>query len=96
MRGLLYVELRACDSSRDLHSGNWGGLVPNPAWTLVRLLGTMRDGNGRVTIPGFNDRARLPTPVVKAAMGSVPLDQQDAMATVGIDSYHPKTPAPRR
>ena len=51
VRGLLYVELRARGASHDLHSGNWGGLVPNPAWTLVQLLATMRDDTGRVIDP---------------------------------------------
>lgn len=89
VRGLLYVELRARGASHDLHSGNWGGLVPNPAWTLVQLLGTMRDDTGRVIIPGFYDDVRPPTPAVKAAMARIPLDQRAALATVGIDTLPP-------
>jgi acetylornithine deacetylase/succinyl-diaminopimelate desuccinylase-like protein len=89
VRGLLYVELRARGASHDLHSGNWGGLVPNPAWTLVDLLSTMRDRQGRVTIPGFDDDVRPPTPAVEAAMATIPLDQRAALATVGVDRLPP-------
>jgi acetylornithine deacetylase/succinyl-diaminopimelate desuccinylase-like protein len=89
VRGLLYVELRARGASHDLHSGNWGGLVPFPAWTLVQLLATMRDENGRVLIPGFYDDVRPPTPAVKAAMANIPLNQHEALAAVGIDSLPP-------
>jgi acetylornithine deacetylase/succinyl-diaminopimelate desuccinylase-like protein len=89
VRGLLYVELRARGASHDLHSGNWGGIAPNPAWELVELLGTMRDANGRVAIPGFYDDVRAPTPAVEAAMANFPLDQRAALATVGLDRLPP-------
>jgi acetylornithine deacetylase/succinyl-diaminopimelate desuccinylase-like protein len=85
VRGMLYVELRARGASHDLHSGNWGGLVPNPAWTLVQLLATMRDADGHVTIPGFYDEVLPPTPAFQEAMASIPLDRRAALATVGRD-----------
>jgi acetylornithine deacetylase/succinyl-diaminopimelate desuccinylase-like protein len=89
VRGLLYVELRARGASHDLHSGNWGGIAPNPAWTLVELLATMRDGNGRVTIPGFYDDVLPATPAVTEAMARIPLDQRQALATIGTDHLPP-------
>ena len=89
VRGLLYVELRARGASHDLHSGNWGGLVPNPAWDLVHLLGTMRTGEGRILIPGFLDDLRPPSPAVRDAMASMPLDRKRALAAVGRDRLPP-------
>ena len=89
VRGLLYVELRARGASHDLHSGNWGGLVPNPAWTLVQLLATMRDADGRVTIEGFSEDVRPPTPAVTEAMAAMPVDTRAALATVGVDHLPP-------
>jgi acetylornithine deacetylase/succinyl-diaminopimelate desuccinylase-like protein len=89
VRGMLYVELRARGASHDLHSGNWGGLVPNPAWTLVQLLATMRDAEGRVTIPGFYDDVRPATPAVEQAIATLPFDKQGALATVGLDELPP-------
>lgn len=89
VRGLLYIELRARGASHDLHSGNWGGLVPNPAWTLVQLLATMRDAEGRVTISGFHDDVRAATPAVEQAMAAMPIDTRAALATVGRDRLPP-------
>lgn len=89
VRGLLYVELRAEGASHDLHSGNWGGLVPNPAWTLVQLLATMRDPEGRVTIPGFYDDVRPATPAVERAIAAMPIDTLASLATVGRDRLPP-------
>jgi hypothetical protein len=41
--------------SHDLHSGGYGGAVPNPANILTELLATLHDKDGRVNIPGFYD-----------------------------------------
>jgi acetylornithine deacetylase/succinyl-diaminopimelate desuccinylase-like protein len=91
VRGLLYVELRAHGASHDLHSGNWGGLVPNPAWALVRLLNTMLDADNRVLIPGFYDDVRPATPAVEQAMAAMPIDRHAALATVGRSELPPPT-----
>jgi len=55
LRGLVYLELTVTGASHDLHSGVYGGAVPNPANVLVGLLGSLHDADGRVTIPGFYD-----------------------------------------
>ena len=36
VRGVLSFELRTRGANTDLHSGNWGGVVPNPIWTLIK------------------------------------------------------------
>jgi acetylornithine deacetylase/succinyl-diaminopimelate desuccinylase-like protein len=55
LRGIIAFEIKLHGPSRDLHSGVFGGAVENPAMALCRLLGQLRDKNGRVTIPGFYD-----------------------------------------
>jgi acetylornithine deacetylase/succinyl-diaminopimelate desuccinylase-like protein len=62
LRGLLYVELEAKGPARDLHSGSFGGNAPNPINTLARILGELKDRRGHVTIPGFYDEVRPPSP----------------------------------
>ncbi len=89
VRGLLYVELRAQGARHDLHSGNWGGIAPNPAWALVRLLGTMLDAENTVTIRGFNDDVAPITPLVRAAIDRIPLDQERVLAELGIARLPP-------
>jgi acetylornithine deacetylase/succinyl-diaminopimelate desuccinylase-like protein len=61
LRGLLYVEIHATGAPVDLHSGTYGGIAPNPANTLARILGELKGRDGRVTIPGFYDRVRKPS-----------------------------------
>ncbi|GAB7095127.1 M20/M25/M40 family metallo-hydrolase [Halolamina litorea] len=62
-RGILVVGLDVSGPKGDLHSGHYGGAVPNPAWELIRLLGTMRDPHGRIAIDGFYDEVEgVPAP----------------------------------
>ncbi|MFI4859974.1 MAG: M20/M25/M40 family metallo-hydrolase [Phycisphaerales bacterium JB063] len=55
LRGLVYFDLKLHGPSRDLHSGLYGGVLPNPANLLTRVLGKLIDDDNRVTIPGFYD-----------------------------------------
>jgi acetylornithine deacetylase/succinyl-diaminopimelate desuccinylase-like protein len=73
-RGVLSFELRARGANRDLHSGNWGGIAPNPLWTLVHLLSTMKNAQGEITIDGFYDNILPLTPLEHEALASVPTD----------------------
>ena len=52
-RGLMGVEVRVIGPNRDLHSGMYGGSVPNPIAVLARMLAQLHDERGRVTVPGF-------------------------------------------
>ncbi len=85
VRGLLYIELHATGPNRDLHSGHWGGVSPNPIWTLVRALGTMVDHENRVLIDGFYDNVLPPTPGARAAMDALPFDVSTALHRIGLD-----------
>src|SRR6266850_920294 len=55
LRGLVYMEVFIEGPSHDLHSGGYGGAVPNPANVLTELLATLHDKDGRVNIPSFYD-----------------------------------------
>jgi len=54
MKGLLYIELVAKESVRDVHS-SFAVIIKNPAWRLVQALNTMRDKNGKILIKGWYD-----------------------------------------
>ena len=94
VRGMLYIELRATGPNRDVHSGHWGGVAPNPAWMLVDALRTMRDENGNITIDGFHDNVNDPTPAARAAMDALPFDTAEVLARVGLDEMVPPADLP--
>jgi amidohydrolase len=61
LRGCLDVELSVTTGTHDLHSGQFGGLAPNPAVILTQLLGNLKNGLGKITLPGFYDQVhKLP------------------------------------
>jgi acetylornithine deacetylase/succinyl-diaminopimelate desuccinylase-like protein len=74
VRGVLDIELRARGANQDLHSGNWGGIVPNPLWTLVHLLATMKNERGEITIEGFYDNVQPQNELERAALAQLPID----------------------
>ncbi|WP_435167318.1 M20/M25/M40 family metallo-hydrolase [Falsirhodobacter sp. 1013] len=55
LRGLSKCELTVHAANKDLHSGMFGGPAMNPIRVLTKILGTLHDDQGRVTIPGFYD-----------------------------------------
>ena len=82
LRGLIYVELTLTGPSRDLHSGMYGGAVPNPLNILARVLGQLHDADGRVQIPGFYDDVRELEEA--RAWAELPFDEADFLAGAGI------------
>ncbi len=71
LRGILYCEVEVTGPSRDLHSGEFGGAVQNPAIALGVILSALKDGDGRITIPGFYDGVRPLTPAERENMKSL-------------------------
>jgi acetylornithine deacetylase/succinyl-diaminopimelate desuccinylase-like protein len=52
-RGDTNVDVTVYAAKRPLHSGHYGNWSPNPAMMLARLLASMKDDAGRVTIDGW-------------------------------------------
>ncbi len=84
LRGLAYLEIRLEGPRRDLHSGAFGGVAPNPIQALGFLLSRLKDlGTGRILIPGFYDRVR-PVPEGERALWPS-LDEEALKAELGVD-----------
>jgi acetylornithine deacetylase/succinyl-diaminopimelate desuccinylase-like protein len=82
-RGMLKVTLRVFAARGELHSGHYGNYVPNPAQRLATLLASMKDEEGRVTIPGFYDGVVLDE-TTKKFLAEVPDDEAALRKRLGI------------
>ncbi len=58
LRGALSLELEVRGPRHDLHSGLYGGAVPNPLQVLCEMIARLHDADGRIAIPRFYDRVR--------------------------------------
>ncbi|HEX8256672.1 MAG TPA: M20/M25/M40 family metallo-hydrolase [Allosphingosinicella sp.] len=72
VRGDVNVDVTVYGPARPLHSGHYGNWAPNPAMMLSRLLASMKDETGRVTIAGFYDDVTPLTAAERAAIAAVP------------------------
>lgn len=88
LRGLVYSEVFLTGPSHDLHSGMYGGAVPNPANALCELLATLHDKDGRVNIPGFYDDVVPLTASERADWAKLPLDEQAYMKNLDVPSLN--------
>jgi acetylornithine deacetylase/succinyl-diaminopimelate desuccinylase-like protein len=85
-RGVFSFELQATGANRDLHSGNWGGVVPNPIWTLVHLLSTMKNDRGEVTIDGFYDNVQPLSALEAEALARLEVDLPEVMRSLDLET----------
>ena len=75
MRGLVDAEISVAGPVRDLHSGSFGGGVPNPAHVLADLLAGLHDANGHITLPGFYDDVVPLSEQERALLAKLPFDE---------------------
>lgn len=94
VRGMVNFDLVARTAKTDTHSGNYGGVMPNAAWRLVHLLGTMRDPEGNITIDGLHDPIVPPTGADFAAAERLPQEQEAVMARLGLATLDAPTDRP--
>jgi acetylornithine deacetylase/succinyl-diaminopimelate desuccinylase-like protein len=94
MRGMVDAEITVTGPTRDLHSGSFGGGVPNPAHVLASLLAGLHDENGRITLPGFYDDVVPLSAEERALLAKLPFDAVgwlhdagDSRATYGEAGY---------
>lgn len=77
LRGISYMEVEVTGPSHDLHSGIYGGAVANPLNVLSKMIASLTDDNGRVTIDGFYDDVKEFTAEERAAITSAPFSIEE-------------------
>lgn len=86
LRGLCYVEVIARGPNRDLHSGVFGGAVPNPADALAGMVAALHDEGRRIAVPGFYDKVRVLSEAERAEYKRLPHDDEAYRTDLGVDA----------
>jgi acetylornithine deacetylase/succinyl-diaminopimelate desuccinylase-like protein len=84
MRGLVAFDVQVRSATADLHSGMYGGAVPNPSHHIARVVAALHDTEGRVTLPGFYDDVCPLTDAERISIAELPFDDDEWMAAAGV------------
>jgi acetylornithine deacetylase/succinyl-diaminopimelate desuccinylase-like protein len=75
LRGLVTVDIEVRSLASSVHSGTWGGPLPDPVIALARMISGLVDENGDPAVPGLRDAARVLSAKVKAVLDGLPFDE---------------------
>ena len=84
LRGLVKFEMKLTGPDHDLHSGDFGGTVANPINELSRMIGTVLDKDGHITIPGFYDDVLTCSDEERALINKAPYNEEEYRKSVGV------------
>ena len=85
LRGVSHFTVRLDGPNRDLQSGEYGGIAPNPAQAIAELVASLHNPDGSIAVAGFRDGMEPPTePERRAAEASSPSDN-DFYNDIGCD-----------
>ncbi|MFE7773832.1 dipeptidase [Streptomyces sp. NPDC057445] len=81
MRGVADCEIALYGPDQDIHSGSFGGAVPNPATAAARLVAALHDENEHIAIPGFHDGIAELTGTERELLSELPFDEAEWLRT---------------
>ncbi len=84
LRGLVYEEVTIKAADRDLHSGIFGGGAANPINVLTKILGGLKNEEGRILLPGFYDGVHEPPSQLKSDWAALNLKAEEFLGQVGL------------
>jgi acetylornithine deacetylase/succinyl-diaminopimelate desuccinylase-like protein len=88
LRGLMYAQIDVVGTEVDLHSGSYGGAVENPANALAQIISGLKDGEGRILIPGFYDDVVELSDEERRHIAELPFDEEAYRAHLGLPALH--------
>ncbi len=84
LRGIVNVDVTVRALDHPIHSGMWGGPVPDAATTAARLLARLVDDRGRIAVPGLLDDVPELEPALRARIEALPFDAARFRADAGL------------
>jgi acetylornithine deacetylase/succinyl-diaminopimelate desuccinylase-like protein len=84
LRGLVGADLHVRVLDHPLHSGMWGGPVPDAATATARILARLVDDSGGIAIPGFLDDVPELSDLEQERLASLPFDEAEFRAEAGF------------
>ncbi|MFD0915227.1 dipeptidase [Pseudahrensia aquimaris] len=86
-RGNMAMEVTLKTASKDLHSGRFGGAVPNAAHVLARLVASLHKDDGSVAVPGFYEGIEEVDEALRSQIADLPFDEDSFFAGIGSVAF---------
>jgi len=87
LRGMNYYQIELTGPERDLHSGVYGGAVPNPLTILTELFAKLHDRKNRITVPGFYGDVAIVSRGERKDLHKLPWSKKNFERAVGAPGY---------
>lgn len=84
IRGMAALDVRVRSARADLHSGIYGGTVPNALHAAAELVAGLHGPDGRVLVEGFYDRVREVDPEERSAWAELPMSDEEFSSEAGV------------
>ncbi|GIP24135.1 peptidase M20 [Paenibacillus sp. J22TS3] len=88
LRGLCSLEVSVHTANTDLHSGSFGGGVPNALHAIVSLLASLHDDQGRVAVEGFYQGVPVLSEEMKAEFKKMNFNEEGLRQDLGLDTLY--------
>ena len=84
LRGLVTVDVEVRALRQSVHSGMWGGALPDPTMALCRMLASLTAPDGSIAIPCILEKVRPPTAEERASIESLPVTRDEFRKQAGL------------
>jgi acetylornithine deacetylase/succinyl-diaminopimelate desuccinylase-like protein len=84
LRGIAIVDLEVEALDHPLHSGMWGGPVPDVTIAMCKIIGGLFGADGRIAVPGIYDKVRPMPPAVRDRLKALPFDEAEFRRDAGM------------
>ncbi len=82
-KGMVYKEIIVTGPKQNLHSGSYGGSLLNPGNVLASIIASLKDGDNRVTIPGYYDDVQEISDDERNKLKALPFDEKAYLESMG-------------
>jgi acetylornithine deacetylase/succinyl-diaminopimelate desuccinylase-like protein len=84
LRGICQVDVEVQCLRQPVHSGVWGGAVPDAVQILCRLIADLQAPDGSLNVPGLYRKVARPSPKQRARMRRLPFNEAKYKREAGM------------
>jgi len=84
LRGLVVATVEVSALKQSVHSGSWGGPIPDPTMALCKILASLVNDDFTINIPGIYDKVAPLTKTAREAIDKLPTTNDEFKSQAGM------------